>query len=343
MEIDLPKLVQRVLNAADREWPGAVVESVQPLPGGYSSLTYSATLTREGAGAQRVVIKAAPPGLPAVRNRDVLRQARLMRALGAAQVVPLPQILLAEDGDPPWFVMTFHEGDSYEPQTELAGTPPPPEIINARAHRAAHALADMQGVQPEAIGLGDEMPVDLESELERWHRAFETVDESLRPGDQQLHDRLADRMPEALPPVIVHGDYRLGNVLFRGDTLTAIIDWEIWTVGDPRLDLAWLLMYADYAFAPPKTHDDPAFRAAAHAMPSPAELLQEYATVRPGPVEDLAWFSALANYKTAAAVALLAKNARKRGAEPGTVPGEQALQLFIDRGHEHLEGSAVSR
>ncbi|WP_207634256.1 phosphotransferase [Candidatus Frankia alpina] len=63
------------------------------------------------------------------------------------------------------------------------------------------------------------------------------------PGHEKLHERLAGSVPAGVEPRVLHGDFRLANMLFSGATLEAVIDWEIWSVGDPRSDLAWLLMH----------------------------------------------------------------------------------------------------
>ena len=99
---------------------------VQPLSGGASSLTYTAVLggsaVLSGDDRRRVVVKVAPAGLAPVRNRDVLRQARLLRALGPT-AVPVPEVLWEDAGDPPevppLFVMSFVEGTSLEPLFDL--------------------------------------------------------------------------------------------------------------------------------------------------------------------------------------------------------------------------------
>ena len=80
-QLDVSDLLDRATLAADSRWPGASVLDLVPLQGGVSSLTFAARLELDSAPDRRIVVKVAPPGLPPVRNRDVLRQARLLRAL----------------------------------------------------------------------------------------------------------------------------------------------------------------------------------------------------------------------------------------------------------------------
>jgi aminoglycoside phosphotransferase (APT) family kinase protein len=107
--------------------------------------------------------------------------------------------------------------------------------------------------------------------------------------------------------VVVHGDYRLGNMLAEGTAVRAIIDWEIWSRSDPRLDLAWFLFFTEEAGHPVVAPGVDS------GMPSDADLLAAYEEAAGAPVRDLGWFHALTRYKEAAAMALIAKHAARRG------------------------------
>ena len=141
--IDLGELATR-LEAAG-------ITGVEELSGGASSLTYVAH--RHG---RKVVVKVAPPGLPPVLHRDVLRQARLVRALARSDV-PVPEVLWEDVGArpevPPLFVMSFVEGSSVEPLFDLEGEPVEPEQMSARLRHAARALAALHRVEPRRLGL----------------------------------------------------------------------------------------------------------------------------------------------------------------------------------------------
>lgn len=239
-EIPAATVLARSGAALQRTYPDATLTDLRRLPGGVSSLTYAATIVR-GPVAE-AVIKVAPAGLPAVRNRDVLRQARMMRALAAIPGVPVPWVLGEDDGDPPLFVMERITGECYEPGTDITTLPPAPTDVRARMRAAAEALARMQAMTPAALGIPPEEPTFTpEAELRRWARLLETVGPEIAAGHERLRDRLAEHPPAPGDPAVLHGDYRLGNMLFAGSELRAIIDWEIWSVGDPRHDLSWLL------------------------------------------------------------------------------------------------------
>ena len=119
-------------------------------------------------------------------------------------------------------------------------------------------------------------------------------------------------MPAAVTPTLVHGDYRLGNLICGGAEPAALIDWEIWSVGDPRIELGWFLVFADGANFPGVGRDVP-------GLPTAEELVAAYAAGG-RPVEDLAWFDALGRYKMAA---IMGHNLRRhlRGPSPRPGPG----------------------
>jgi len=335
-ELNVQELLDRATLAAGVRWPGASVTDLDPLHGGVSSLTFAAEL-RDGPDSRRqIVVKVAPPGLAPVRNRDVLRQARVLRALAGADGVRVPEVLLEDAGPPPFFVMSFEAGVAYEPHKDVSPTPPSPAIVDQRARNASRMLAQMHLLAPGALGLGDEAATPLRSELDRWAQLYGTAGADLRHDETELHRALADSVPASVAPRILHGDYRLGNMQFVGDRLRAIIDWEIWSVGDPRTDLAWLLTWTDPVQRFVESRDE-ANRAAAAAMPHRDELVGEYLAVHPGGITDLPWFLAYCYYKMASTTSVLAKRNRLRSdPDPALEIAASTLPDVITRGLEIL-------
>ncbi len=291
VEPDLDELRRR-LSAAD-------VTDVGPLSGGASSLTF-----RGARDGRSVVIKAAPPGVLPVAHRDVLRQARIIKALAATRV-PVPEVLWQDPGDPPHipplFVMSHVEGDSTEPLFD--GCEPTPDVVG-RYRNACRTMAALHGYAPAALGLGGEPVVDPVAEVHRWCDTLQTVDAALVPGWQSVRDALLQCTPTASAPAVVHGDFRLGNLLAAGARINAVIDWEIWSIGDPRIDLGWFLINAD----PDTYHRVPA---ADGVAPTTAELAQIYQNEGCA-IDDLTWFTALACFKSAATWSLIVKHNRRR-------------------------------
>ncbi len=309
------------------------VDDLTELTGGHSGHTFAASLAYRDGVLRQVVLKVATPGVPPVRNRDVLRQARLLRALAPVPDVRVPRVLFDDQGVPPavppLFAMDFVAGDSYEPTTD----PPrdlPATAVAGRFTAAARMLAAMQAVPPAALGLDDEPPGSLQAEVDRWERALDTVEEALRPRHSECAAVLRARQPEELPPVVVHGDWRLGNMLAVDGDIAAVIDWEIWSVGDPRLDLAWFLSMSRVKGNALAFYDPP-------GLPSTETVLAAYEQARGGNVPDLVWFDALVLFKSAATLSLIVKHNRRRSSpDPSReryaaqIPGliESALALL---------------
>jgi aminoglycoside phosphotransferase (APT) family kinase protein len=132
--------------------------------------------------------------------------------------------------------------------------------------------------------------VGVGEELVRWSRTMRAVPVELRPRGEELLGALADDVPDDLPPVLVHGDFRLGNVLCVGEEPRAVVDWEIWSLGDRRNDLGWFLLFADHENFPALGNPVP-------GLPSAAELLDAYQDTH---LPDLRWFEALARMKMSA-------------------------------------------
>jgi aminoglycoside phosphotransferase (APT) family kinase protein len=334
-QFDVQALTSRATASARRRWPEASVSAAVALPGGVSSLTYRATLAVPGKPELPIVLKVAPPGLPPVLNRDVLRQARIIRLLGAADGVRVPTVLFEDAGrdeESPMFAMTLVDGESYEPLLDVAEHPPAAETVTERAMAAARMLAHMQALDPKTLGVGDELVVSPSEELDRWARLLATVDDDIAPRHAELHAALAERVPEPVAPTLLHGDYRLANMIFAGSDLAAIIDWEIWSVGDPRTDLAWLLMHTNPAHRF-RTERPIADIEAASGMPSPAALVDAYREVRDAPLRDIDWFLACCFYKTASTVSVVAKrNRRRKEPDPSLEIVAASIPTVVERG-----------
>ena len=286
-----------------------------PLTGGTSSLTFLVELTGVAAGESPVVLKVAPPGLAPLRNRDVLRQAMLQRAVqravqGAHRALA-PDVLFSDPGDPPevppFMAMNLVPGECVEPVLSDDADRPAPGQVRARFLDAVQVLALLHRIVPGEAGLGDEPAVGLAGEVDRWTRAFATLPAELAGDYERAAKALRASMPAALPPVINHGDFRLGNTLCAGDRVNAVIDWEIWSVGDPRIDLAWLTFFTDDARHPAVAPGTVA------GTPTGREIVRAYEDAVGATVPELGWFGALTRYKEAGVTGLLIKRAHKLG------------------------------
>ncbi|MCV7092768.1 phosphotransferase family protein [Mycobacterium interjectum] len=316
-ELDLEELRRR-LAAAD-------VVGLAPLAGGASSLTFSGE--RDG---RAVVIKVAPPGVAPVAHRDVLRQARIMKALAKTQV-PVPEVMWEDPGNPPdappLFVMSHVDGDCVEPLFD--GCPPGADLA-ARYRAACRAMAALHGLSPHGLGLAGEPGTDPVAEVQRWCDTLQTVDTALVPGWRDVRDALLACAPAAMGSSVVHGDFRLGNLMAVGSRITAVIDWEIWSIGDPRFDAGWFLINCD-----PDTYRR--VPVPAGATPPISELAEVYQRELGCEVGDLDWFRALACFKSAATWSLIVKHNRRRRAPRAEWEAmAPALPRLLDRARSML-------
>src|SRR6516225_5773325 len=256
VEVDLEELRRRLAPAG--------VTDVTALAGGASSFTF-----RGVRSGRPVVVKVAPPGVEPIAHRDVLRQARILKALAATRV-PAPDVLWEEPGDPPrtppLFVMSHVDGDSVEPLFD--GCPPAPRLAG-RYRNASRVMAALHSLSPSDLGLGSEPVIDPVSEVQRWCQTLETVDGALVPDWRDARDALLRCAPTAMGPSVVHGDFRLGNLMAAGAQINAVIDWEIWSIGDPRIDVGLFLINCD-----PDTYQR--VPTSAGMAPTTAELAEIY-------------------------------------------------------------------
>ncbi|WP_329566886.1 phosphotransferase family protein [Streptomyces sp. NBC_01361] len=263
---------------------GSDTGELRVLPGGHSGLTYSVT-----AGEERYVVKAVPPGQKPVGRNDVLRQARVLAAL-AGSPVPVPGVAAMDEAQPAWFAMEFAAGEALEPV--LDDPEVPAATARARMLEIARVLRRLHATDIHAPGLDAPQPLGAAGELDRWSRTMHAVPAELRPGAEELLNRLAEDVPADLPSVLLHGDFRLGNVLCVDERAVAVVDWEIWSVGDPRIDLGWFLLFADH-------RNFPGIGRAVPGLPTEDELLAAYLDGAPAlPAMD--WFRALGRMKMAA-------------------------------------------
>lgn len=296
LPMDEVELTRRVGEALGHE-----VEKVSAITGGNSSLTYSSRVLTTG---QEIVVKSGVPGLEPVRNRDMLRQAKVHKALESSNV-PVPRVLAEDSGEAPeiapFFVMERCLGECVEVTLSPIGTYAA-DHIHGRLVETCGYMGELHRTDLRDIGLGNEPVVGLEQEIERWKDALETCEEDLRVGTGDVYERLMATVPVALPPKLLHGDMRTGNVLAIEGTVTAIIDWEIWSVSDPRIDLAWYLYFVEDEQRPSQA-----------GKPTADELVDHYEAVSGLRVRDLDWFRGLVRYKQTAAAAYHIRNARRRG------------------------------
>ncbi|MGW0735515.1 phosphotransferase family protein [Streptomyces sp. NPDC002851] len=281
----------------DRERPGLVRGplSARLIEGGRSNLTYAVT-----DGESRWVVRRPPLGHVLATAHDMRREHRVISALRPTGV-PVPgTVLLCEDESvlgAPFYVMEFVAGTPYRTADELAAIGP--ERTRAAVLGLVDTLVELHAVDPAAAGLGDFGRPEgfLDRQLRRWGKQLDASRNRELAGIDELHAALGRELPRSPAPTVVHGDYRLDNVLVDGDErIRAVLDWEMSTLGDPLTDLGLLAMYS----VPVHMPDSPvSTTAAAAGHPAPRELIQRYAERSGRDVSGVAWYTAFAWFKLA--------------------------------------------
>jgi aminoglycoside phosphotransferase (APT) family kinase protein len=276
------------------------------LAGGKSNLTYEVS-----DGTRVWVVRRPPLGHLLATAHDMGREYRVLSAL-AGSPVPVPGAVgSCADASvigAPFYVMERVDGLAIRDMGVLAGLGP--DRVRDLVLGLMDILADLHAIAPESVGLADFGRPDGYNarQLTRWDRQMTASLTGEVPGLDELTAALGEQVPPSPPPTIVHGDYRLDNVLVRlpgtdGDgaaTVTAVLDWEMSTLGDPLGDLALTLLYA--GLAPVWRGENTVGTAATEVPghPSTAEMAHRYAERLGRDLPDLDWYSAFARFKLAA-------------------------------------------
>ncbi|ALG84652.1 phosphotransferase family protein [Gordonia phthalatica] len=211
------------------------------IAGGKSNLTY-----RLSDDANRWILRRPPVGKLLATAHDMGREYTMMSALADTDV-PVPTMYAKGDADllgAPFYVMEAVEGTPYRKASELA--PLGADRTRVIAERLVDTLAVLHSVEPTAVGLGDFGHPEgfLARQVARWRKQFDAAHTRDLPAMELLHAQLADSVPPESAAGIVHGDYRLDNVLVDGDGQPrAVLDWELSTIGDSLTDLALMCVY----------------------------------------------------------------------------------------------------
>ncbi|MER6113994.1 phosphotransferase family protein [Streptomyces hirsutus] len=289
--------LDRLRGLLDRERHGLAQGPLtgRLIEGGRSNLTYAVS-----DGTSQWVVRRPPLGHVLATAHDMKREHRVISALHPTDVpVPCP-VLLCEDEEvlgAPFYVMEFVEGTPYRTAAQLA------PLGEERTRNAVLSLVDtlvgLHAVDPGEVGLADFGRPEgfLDRQLRRWGKQLDASRSRELASIDELHAALGRALPHSPAPTVVHGDYRLDNVLIGADDrIRAVLDWEMSTLGDPLTDLGLLAMYS----TPLNLPDSPvSTTAAAAGHPSPAELIERYAARSGRDVSAVSWYTAFAWFKLA--------------------------------------------
>ena len=231
-------------------WLEANVAGAEPpfayerIAGGRSNLTYSVS----DASGRRWALRRPPMGRALGSAHDMGREHRVVSALAGTEVPVAPIAGYCTDEDvngAPFYVMEFVEGPILRQRSDV-GEFPTADDRRAIGQRVVDTLVSIHAVDPDAVGLGELGKKEdyVNRQLRRWQGQWEGSKTREVPLVEEVGRKLAARVPEQGPATIVHGDYRLDNMILTGSgEVAAVVDWELCTLGDPLADVGLLLVY----------------------------------------------------------------------------------------------------
>jgi aminoglycoside phosphotransferase (APT) family kinase protein len=276
----------------------------EPLEASYVSGGSQNEIYEIRRGELHGALRIPPPTAPANRDDGILREWRIIEALDGTDVPCTPAIGMCADTSVlgrTFYVMGFVDGWS---PMNTGGWPPPfdtdHEARQGLAYQLVEGIALLGNVDWQARGLHDLGRPDgfHERQVDRWTAFLERIKGRELPGFDVAAAWLRAHRPIDYVPGLMHGDYQFANVMFEHGAparLAAIVDWEMGTVGDPKLDLGWVAQ----GWPDDTNAADVSGRGYAdlYGMPSRDEVVQHYAEASGRQVDDLDYYVILARWK----------------------------------------------
>jgi aminoglycoside phosphotransferase (APT) family kinase protein len=275
-----------------------------PITGGHSNLTYLVT----GADGGRLVLRRPPLGAVLATAHDMAREHKIISGVGRT-AVPAPRALgLCEDeavNGAPFYVMSYVDGVVLHDADITADHFPDHASRRRLGDSVVEVLAALHTVDPASVGLGDlgRTEAYLDRQLKRWRTQWEGSKTRELPAMEETYELLVAAKPEQRYSGIVHGDYRLGNMLVDPGraAVAAVLDWELCTLGDVLADVGYLLNN----WAQP---DEGAVSGAAQyptvagGFPDRQELVARYCELTGFEVADIEYYRSFQAWRLAAIV-----------------------------------------
>ena len=282
-------------------WLAEHLSGLQPpltfslIAGGHSNLTYR-FVDRAGTA---YVLRRPPLGHVLESAHDMGREHRIISAL-AGSAVPVPAThALCDDAavnGAPFYVMGFVDGAVLHDAQAAAALSA--EQRTALGFHVIDVLADLHKVDPDAVGLGQLGRKEgyIARQLKRWNKQWAASKTEEIPEMETVSALLDEKMPEQVGAGIVHGDYRLGNMIVAGGRIQAVLDWELCTLGDPLADVGyllnnWIMPGEDPNGVVPTTAGD---------FPDREALLERYAKASGRDLSGINYYRAFSHWRLAA-------------------------------------------
>ena len=269
----------------------------QLIAGGRSNITFKVT----DAKGKEMVLRRPPLGHVLATAHDMAREHRIISAVGKTGVPVPPTLGLCTDEEvngAPFYVMAFVDGvvlDSPE-KSELL----PEHLRMTASEDLVDVLADLHAVDVDAVGLGDLAKREgyVERQVKRWSTQWQNSKTRELPAVEEVAKLLAANIPVQQGVAIAHGDFRFGNVLtsVTSGKITAVLDWELCTLGDPLADLGYIGIYWTDPGQPVMRFNDPS------GLPGYATydyLVERYARKTGRDVSHIGYYKAFASFRLA--------------------------------------------
>ena len=210
------------------------------IAGGHSNLTYGVT----DSNGRKLVLRRPPLGHVLESAHDMGREHKIISALYGTGVPVAETFGLCSDPDvneAPFYIMGFVEGpvlhDSEQAKKLSDGQ------RRTVSEDVVDVLANLHELDPDEVGLGDlgRKEAYLERQRNRWSKQWQASKTHEVPAMEETMRLLSQNMPDQVGATVVHGDYRLGNMIVASGQLAAVLDWELCTLGDPLADVGYLL------------------------------------------------------------------------------------------------------
>ena len=287
------------MDGADMPGKGEPLEA-DFLSGGTQNVIYKIS-----RGDNVCVLRMPPPGAPPDRDNGILREWRIIEALDGTDVPHTAAVGVCADASilgRPFYLMGFVDG--WSPMDQYGKWPEPFDSDMATraglSYQLAEGIALLSKVDWKAKGLQDLGRPDgfHERQVDRWTAFFERIKGREIDGLDVATRWLRNHRPLDFIPGLMHGDYQFANVMYRHGApaqMAAIVDWEMGTVGDPKLDLGWMVQ------SWPQDTDEPSAMSYVdmRGMPSRTAVIDHYAKVSGRQVDDLDYYLVLAKWKLA--------------------------------------------
>jgi aminoglycoside phosphotransferase (APT) family kinase protein len=265
------------------------------IAGGHSNLTYRCVDRRGTAW----VLRRPPLGHVLESAHDMGREHRIISALAGTDVPVAATIGLCNDPEvngAPFYVMAFVDGLVLHDAAAARAVP------NAErrplGEHVIDVLASLHRIDPDAVGLGDlgRKEAYLARQLRRWNKQWAASKTHEIPEMEACARLLEERMPEQVGAAIVHGDYRLGNMIVGKGRIRAVLDWELCTLGDPLADVGYLMN----AWSEPGEPGADLVPTGIGGFPSRAELCERYARATGRELAGIDYYRAFSHWRLAA-------------------------------------------